>query len=556
MLSAEVLIEAIQRRMQLVEPHGRRPAGEMPSGWQGWLASLQVRVGAVTGATAQSLLDIFLQRPLTTPPRRGARLNRWQSFTSLWRQQWQPAGREDRGLRWCAAAVAVLLNVFFAALLLSLLYVQTRGDRPPPGEDVVQVEFIGTGTPAEIGGGPSPAESPDAASTPASQAPAARSSVELPTPSAGVRPAEVSPALQAPLPDVVQRDVPEPQLPAPATVEQPVMVSEPVPSEPTVFLLPAPTPRVADAAASMPDLVAPARPVKALDIPEPVQPISRALPSRDLVPRPVEARVPEVAVREVPAPVQRAPMRELPASTIAQPQLRAATPQVRTVDIPAPRGPAAEAPRPATSTPTTAAASSASASPSAPSVPSRTNTAARAMATAGSGPKPAAAPGNWPTPSKADDWGDSTRNAPGGQRGVPAGVYDSDGSVRLADTPGSAAPGLPPGTVEDRITNLDRAGTWLKRKPNDYEPTTFDRYWRPNETLLAEWVRKSITTVRIPIPGTNKHIVCQTVLLALGGGCGITDPNLNEQPPTARPAPDIPFKPELQDDNGSIRPGG
>ena len=63
----------------------------------------------------------------------------------------------------------------------------------------------------------------------------------------------------------------------------------------------------------------------------------------------------------------------------------------------------------------------------------------------------------------------------------------------------------------------------------------------PNETLLEEWVRKSITTVRIPIPGTNKHIVCQTVLLALGGGCGITDPNLNEQPARARPPPDIPF---------------
>ena len=139
---------------------------------------------------------------------------------------------------------------------------------------------------------------------------------------------------------------------------------------------------------------------------------------------------------------------------------------------------------------------------------------------------------------------------------MPAGVYNSDGSVRLADTPGSAAPALPPGTIEDRITNLDRAGTWLKRKPNDYEPTTFDKYWRPSETLLAEWVRKSITTVRIPIPGTNKHIVCKTVLLALGGGCGITDPNLNEQPATARPPPDIPFKPELQEDNGSIRPGG
>ena len=108
--------------------------------------------------------------------------------------------------------------------------------------------------------------------------------------------------------------------------------------------------------------------------------------------------------------------------------------------------------------------------------------------------------------------------------------------------------------ITEEIRDLDRAGTWLRRPPVGYEPTKFDRYWRPNETLLAEWVRKSITTVRIPIPGTNKHIVCQTVLLALGGGCGITDPNLNEQPATARPPPDIPFKPELQEDNGAIVP--
>ena len=54
MLSAAVLIDAMQRRMQLVEPHLRRPAGEFPSAWHGWLASLHERVGAVTGATAQS----------------------------------------------------------------------------------------------------------------------------------------------------------------------------------------------------------------------------------------------------------------------------------------------------------------------------------------------------------------------------------------------------------------------------------------------------------------------------------------------------------------------
>jgi len=80
----------------------------------------------------------------------------------------------------------------------------------------------------------------------------------------------------------------------------------------------------------------------------------------------------------------------------------------------------------------------------------------------------------------------------------------------------------------------------------------------PSGTLLDEWVRKGIKQVAIPIPGTNKHIVCVVSLLQFGGGCGVSDPNLNDQPAVARPPPDIPFKPELQEDNGSLRkpPGG
>ena len=547
MLSAALLIEAIQRRMQLVESHLRRPAGEWPPGWQGWLASPDGRSGAVMGAPAQSLVEIFLQRPLAMPPRRSLLLNRWQAFTTLWRQHWQPPLREDRTLRWFAGAMAVLWHVFFVAMLLSLLYVQSLDESPPPlGEDVVQVEFIGRGTPAEVGGGAAPAETPGDAREPSSEAATAQSITEPPTPSAAARPADEPPALEAPLPDVVQREIPEPNLPAPSAVRQQVMVSEPVPSETSVFVLPPPTPRLSEVAAAAPELVAPSPATKARDVPEPVQPISRALPSRELVVRPIDTPVPEVAVRELPAPVRRVPVRELAPSAIAQPQLRTTVPRPRARDVPSPR------PTAAATTP--AAPGSASASASAPAASAASPRAPAALAGAGAGPGPSTAPGGLATPSRADDWGNSTRNRPGGQRGVPAGVYNSDGSVRLAETPGSAAPGLPPGTIDDRITNLDRAGTWLKRKPNDYEPTTFDKYWRPNETLLAEWVRKSVTTVRIPIPGTNKHIVCMTVLLALGGGCGITDPNLNEQPATARPPPDIPFKPELQEDNGSIRP--
>ncbi|MGH8077763.1 MAG: hypothetical protein ACREPE_10605 [Lysobacter sp.] len=555
MLTAAELIEALQRRMQLVDPHRRRQPGVFPPGWQSWFASMHERAGAVTGATSQSLIDILLQRPLAKPPRRELLLNRWQAFATLWRQQWQPPEREDRKVRWFAGAVSALWHLFFGGLLLWLMYVQYLAISPPPlGEDVVQVEFIGVGTPSEVGGGASPAEAAEKdAAAPAESAAATNAS----EPAAAISQTDVTPSLEAPLPDVTQRDIPEPQLPTPS-VQQPVTVSEPVPNETAVFVLPPTTPKVIEASPAAPDLVAPAKPIRTLDVPEPVQPISRELPSREYSARPIESRVSEVAAREVPAPVQRATIAELPSREIAQPQLRAVTAQVRTIDVPAPTSAttAATAPSPAQASSTSTSTIPSPSASLAPAAPTSRPDGSTPASTAGTGPKPVAAPGGWPTPTKSDDWGDSTRNRPGGQRGVPAGVYNSDGSVRLADSPGSASPGLPPGTIEDRITNLDRAGTWLKRKPNDYEPTSFDQYWRPNETLLQEWVRKSITTVRIPIPGTNKHIVCKTVLLALGGGCGITDPNLNEQPARARPPPDIPFKPELQEDNGSIRPSG
>ncbi len=112
--------------------------------------------------------------------------------------------------------------------------------------------------------------------------------------------------------------------------------------------------------------------------------------------------------------------------------------------------------------------------------------------------------------------------------------------------------------IEEDIANLDRAGTWLRRAPNDFTPTGFDKYWAPNETLLAEWVRKNIREVSIPIPGTSKKLHCVVSLLQLGGGCGISDPNMQDQEAVARPPPDIPFKPGLQEDQDALRkpPGG
>ncbi|GAA5072637.1 transmembrane repetitive protein [Lysobacter panacisoli] len=587
MFSAADLIHALQRRLQLIAPHLRRPPGTFPPGWQAWFDSMHERAGAVRGATDDAIIAVFVQRPLAMRPRRVAELTRWQAFATLWRQDWREDrswDKYDRRTHWFAATFTVLWHVFFSAMLLYLMYLRfmALSAAPPEGEQVVMIEYIGKGTPLEPGGGQAqPTEQPSQPAPqpqPAPAQPQASAPAELSAPAPSV-PAPPAPSVDAPLPEIAQRDVPEPQLPTPAPPqEQAVTVSEPVPDAPQVFVLP-PTRRRTEPTIVAPDLTSPTPTVRTTDVAEPVQPIRRDIAPRDMAAPTIEQRAQEITVREVTAPVQRAPVRELPTPTVPVPQVRATEQALRTREIPTP---VAAAPTPAPPTaapptpsaapstaPSTATASPASAASTAPAAPSTARPAAPAAATpgtagtpapsttpatAGAGPRPTPAPGTWSTPTRGDDWGESTRNAPGGQRGVTPGLYNRDGSVRLAEQPGSAAPGQPPGAITEEIRDLDRSGTWLKRKPNDFEPTSLDKYWVPHETLLAEWVRKGIKKVAIPIPGTGKRIECVVSLLALGGGCGLSDPNLNDQPPGARPPPDVPFKPELQEGNGSTRP--
>ena len=540
MVSAAELIEALQRRLRLVAPHLRRAPGEFPPGWQAWLEQWRERPGRITGASAASLVATLAQRPLATPPKRLAELNRWEAFSTLWRQQWHPPAREDRNWRWFAGAVSVLWHLLFGTLLLWLMMVHHLANPPRAGETVTQVEWIGTGTPDEEAGGGAVAEPAPAAE--AGQGEPAESPVRPSPPPESV-------AVDTPLatPPTAQSE------PEPAPTEQPVSVSEPAPDRSDEFVLPPPVPRAIQPTVAAPELRAPTPSVQMVEIPAPLA--APEVPAAEVTVPALSQRIPDVARREVPMPL-RAPTPTVAAPSIKAPEHRSRIPQVRaaTIPTPAPPSPApTSAPSAASSadaSQSAAVASQAAVSSSAPAPPGGRTSPTTA---AGAGAKPTPAPGGWTTPIRGDDWGDAARDTPGAQSGDD-GLYNSDGSVRLAETPGSAAPGAPPGTITDEIVNLDRAGTWLKRPPIDYEPTAFDKYWRPNETLLEEWVRKSITTVRIPIPGTNKHIVCQTVLLALGGGCGITDPDLNEQSARARPPPDIPFKPELQEDNGSIRP--
>lgn len=544
--------------MRLFAPHLRRPPGELPAGWQQWLDAAGQRPGRVSGAPADEITAVLVRREPAVPPRASRDLGRWQAFRSLWLQQWHSAEPDDRGTRIFAGATTFVWHVAIGALLLWLMYLDLISVAHPPAkgeETVIQVEYIGRGTPEEVGGGEAePTEDPtDAPVAPAAApdavvgAPASPETTAEPLePAAPAMPtiqiATEMPIVPTTAPEVVERDIPQPP-----AVEQPLVVSEPVPDSSETFVLPATTPRSVNRAIEMPEIAAAAPEVQEMEVATVPRPAARALPQPELVQPTIAATAPEVATRDIPV-APRPTARPVAQPEVSMPRLVTQAPEPRVREI-------AIEPGSGETTATTATAESGDQSPQQDGSRATASEATPEAPGSTTGPEPVATAGGWPSPERADDWGMSDTETPGGQQGQPPGLYNSDGSVRIARTPGSASPGQPPGTVTEEIANLDRAGTWLKRPPTDYEPTAFDQYWRPDENLLQEWVRRSITTVRIPVPGTNKHIVCQTVLLVVGGACDISDPNLNDQPATARPPPDIPFKPELQEDNGSVAPG-
>jgi hypothetical protein len=555
--SSAELIEALRRRARRsLRPE--RPPGEFPPGWRDWFASLRERVGAITGASSEAIVAILLQRELVPAPRRSTGLNRWQAFATLWRQQWHPPEPEGRRERIAAYAITLLVQLFFSLFLLWLAYARYGGEPMPQGEDVVQVEFIGQGTPAEEGGGAPSAQ----VDKPALAAPPQAASVASPAPPVPAPPA-VPATAQAAAPAVATQTPSEPQ-PAPPNVPpaQPLQVTQ-TPQPDSSFVLQAPVPRavaIPQQEVVVPELRESLRAIEVVEVPAPtpVQQIRPRLPTASVVVPQLRARVEALPSPAPPLPDASARQVQLP-----QAQLR----------VPGLQAPVASLPSPSPASASNAAQADDAGQASvvtAGNAPSQGNapgaTAAQAggppasgsgtqanPAGAGAGPKPAAKPGAWSTAQRSDDWGLSDRNRPGAQAGKP-GLFDENGRPRLP--PGNRAQaggGLPPGMIEENIADLDRAGTWLKRPPIDYTPTRFDKFWVPSETLLQNWVRRNIREVAIPIPGTSKKIRCVVSLLQLGGGCGIDDPDMQDQEATARPPPDIPFKPELQEDQGALR---
>ena len=518
------------------------PVGEFPPGWRAWFAAMMARVDAVRGASAEAIVAIFLGRELARPGPRSPLLNDWQSFAALWRQQWHPASADERRHRIVAMVTTLLVHLLLFVLLLWLATVRIDVAPPPQGEDVIQVEYIGEGTPEEPGGGAKES------ATPVQQTPASEPASH---------PAANPTAAQSPASSAATSAANSPQPPAQSPAE-----SLPVQAQPLVVTVtPLPDPRfeVPETSPLAAPSINPPRtqaPLQARDVPlaEQAMPLpSVATPRLQAQPAPaplLHSNAPAVAAREIPL-VQPLPQVRTPAlqATRPTPPLQAQA-KLQPRDVPL-------AARPGSAPATNASPVPASSAPSAPGSNAKPQASSGTLANTaapGSGPATTAKPGAWPTPKRGDDWGISNRNRPGGNAGNPQGLLNSDGSPRLP--PGSSsAPGggYPPGSDKWTREAIDRNGIWLKRPPNNYTPTMFDQYWLPHETLLEEWVRKGVKQTDIPIPGTSKKIRCVVSILQLGGGCYVVDPNLNDQEATARPPPDIPWKPELQEGQDGLQ---
>lgn len=506
-----------------------------------------------------------------------------QALRQLGWQHWDPPARDERRLHWLAVLGSFLIHLAFLLLLIWVAVVRWVPHPTHKGDEGrVQLSFVGRGTPEPGDAGPDEPQAPFAASSSAGDAAFSASAgrPRVPTESAAAASAQ--------------------QLPNAAVLAEPV-------STPRVEPLDAP---IVDAAPPPPAVV---QPLRVTETPQPtiefVLPPSRevSIEARPLDPATPEVRVrpvelvterptlPQVAVRELRMETHAAaPIavreREITVPERAQVQTRA--PPVReftpTVSAPPIEVKAAELPElaqvepaqavlpaspqlaaaPAQATEQVAEARvSAPAVPSAASHPSPRADAKAPTATqpagnrgnaSGTGMTPADRSGGWDSPRRGDDWNAAAR-AQAGERGAAAGstgLFNADGSARVpggsgdGDVPRGAPGGEADSWSRDRIA---QSGTWLKRPPYDYSPTSLDRYWVPNESLLQEWVRRGIQQIDIPIPGTSTRITCVVSLLQFGGACGLGNPNMNDQPAQARPPPDIPFKKELQEDNGSMR---
>lgn len=514
----------------------------MSQSWHAWLSRAASRTARWS---VFELVDRLAARPLHP---QGA----WR-----WPEQAVRRSRDERRRRRLSAAASLGTHVVLLLLWSwwNWLHVAApvASSAAPPGDAELRVEYIGIGTPEQAGGG-EPDAGAAASHSPVAPATTSTSAPETPTASA--------------TPPATASDQPEPveaaQQPVPAP--QPLVVTQ-VEQADTDFVVPRTRTVTMERRPQIPAMSAQADvPVNPRDVPLDTTPTPPAVVIRSLTasmrtpvadvaatPSTTAVRQREVILENAPTPPS-VRMPTLPSRPIPAASANTASATVRSRDVPLARAPASVSP-------TASGSASASTAPAPdPSIaagqgrPAPSAQGNTGVSPPGAGPKPQATTGGWPDPNRGDDWGAGMRNRPGGQGTQPrgSGLHDADGRPNLPPGTAAAGGGLPPGTDDWTRAQIDGNGTWLKRPPLDYRVSPFEQYWRPHETLLQEWVRRGVKQMHIPIPGTGKRITCVVSMLQLGGGCGITDPNVNDQEAVARPPPDIPFKPDLQDDPATL----
>ncbi len=551
----------------------------LPYGWGLWLRALSPLPRPFRAS--EVLAELAQREPMPTGGRL-PELSFVQAMRRLLWQGWDPAPRDQRWMRWTSALISALLHLMFALLLLWVALIRPPSEPEQGGESGrVQVEFVGRGTPQqEQGASPAAAEP---ATADAAIAAAMANAQAMAQAEADARTASAPQPTAAPAPP----SEPQPAPPAPTTpaVEQPVQATE-VAQATTDFVVPptsVPRTEVRVMTREPQDIAVRERTVVTVEAPTPRTTVQAPRTAEPQLRTPeltvqerqvtvVEAPTPTVAIAgprvEATVPQREVQVREREIRPVTAPSVNVATLPTREVAVPG-RSPEVAvreravpnaAPRPAPPSP--AAASSTATAPAAANASTAASTSTSPTATRAPASPSTAPPGSWATPNRSDDWGaanhpqdaDLNGRAVSATQGNGSSLFKADGSVRVPGQEGhgnserGAPGGEKDGWSKERIA---QSGTWLKRPPYDYTPTSFDKYWAPNESLLAEWVRKGIKAVEIPIPGTSSSISCVISVLQFGGGCGLSDPNMQDQPAIARPPPDIPFKKELQEDNGS-----
>ncbi|PPT20573.1 transmembrane repetitive protein [Xanthomonas arboricola] len=598
MTTAADLLQALRARMPGKLILDRRTG--LPYGWATWMSS---RIGPAAAFDDDQVMGVLLARPAPPEGAGVAVLSPFQAFRSLWWQHWEPRPKDQRPQHWLALLGSLLIHLGFIALLVWVVTVRWAPDDTQTGDESrVRMTFIGDGAAEQGGGQGQPADAAQAASGDAASASQSSESAatgrpngssaapSVPAPVESVDPPSSTAQAQDIAPEPVAAAASEPVAPEvprvtvqvpPVTTESPLQVTETlvatndfvVPPPPTITVAPRPVEPAApqievrqrdvQTVTEQPQLRELQRPAstvamrtanapkvreREIVVPDRPQVVAPSVRSREITPT---VRMPEVAIRTA----------ELPSVPDPTPQPAPAAPAQQTPTTPAPTSStsvaAATQPSAASTQPNQAQANSArSAQPS-----STTAAASSAVkpATSNAGPAPADRSGGWDVAANADDWSKSDRRRAGettGANGARNGMFNADGSVHVAAGASDAGNGAgdrgPPGSETDTWTRdqIAQGGTWLKRPPYGYTPTSLDKYWMPNQSLLQEWVRRGLKKIEIPIPGTTTKISCVVSLLQFGGGCGLSDPNLNDQPATARPPPDVPFKPELQEDVG------